>query len=63
MPKTRRKGFDSLVLLTVWVLWKERKARVLQRAAETVPTVCRRIADEIELWKISGAVGLGALWR
>jgi hypothetical protein len=29
----------------------------------TVPTVCRRIADEIELWKISAAVGLGVLWR
>ena len=63
VPKLQRKGFDSLVLLTVWMLWKERNARVFQRAAETVPSICRRIAGEIDLWKISGAVGLSDIWR
>ena len=62
VPKPQRKGFDSLVLLTVWMLWKERNSHVFQRAAETVPSVCRKITDEIELWKLSGAVGLGTLW-
>jgi hypothetical protein len=38
-------------------------ARVFQRAAEMAPTVCRRIADEIELWKISGDVGLSMIWE
>ena len=49
VPKPQRKGFDSLVLLTVWMLWKERNSRVFQRSAESVTSVCRKIADEIEL--------------
>ncbi|CAM0872787.1 unnamed protein product [Alopecurus aequalis] len=63
VPKPQRKGFDSLVLLTVWMLWKERNARVFQRAAELVPSLCRRIANEIDLWRLSGAVGLGEIWQ
>ena len=58
VPKPQRKGFDSLVLLTVWMLWKERNSRVFQRSAESVTSVCRKFADEIELWKLSGVVGL-----
>jgi hypothetical protein len=48
-PPQSKKGLDSLVLLVVWTLWKERNSK--------------RIADEVELWKISGAVGLGLVWR
>jgi hypothetical protein len=30
---------------------------------EILRTINKRIADEVELWKISGAVGLGLVWR
>jgi hypothetical protein len=60
-PPQSKKGLDSLVLLVVWTLWKERNSRIFQRSAETLGTINKRIADEVELWKISGALGLGAV--
>jgi hypothetical protein len=62
VPRPHRKGFDSIVLLVVWTLWKERNSRVFERYAETLPTICQRIADEVELWKLSGAAGLALIW-
>jgi hypothetical protein len=57
-----RKGFDSLVLLAVWTPWKERNTRVFDHKVSSVTMVCQRINDEIELWKLSGAVGLSHIW-
>ncbi|CAM0911182.1 unnamed protein product [Alopecurus aequalis] len=46
VPSRDRKGFDSLVLLIVWSLWKERNSRVFERTATTASHLCRKIADE-----------------
>jgi hypothetical protein len=62
VPHQLRKGFDSLVFLTIWTLWKERNSRVFERYGETLRTICQRIFDEIQLWKLSGANGLAMLW-
>ena len=58
-----RKGFDSLVLLTVWILWKERNARVFEHRHASVAAVCQQINEEVGLWKLSGAVGLAHVWK
>ena len=63
VPRRSRKGFDSLVLLTVWFLWKERNARIFQRAEATMAVFCDKIAEEMKLWRLSGAVGMGIIWR
>ena len=63
IPKERRKGFDSLALLIVWMLWKERNSRVFERSAVVARELYRRISDEVELWKLSGARGLSDFWR
>ncbi|CAM0911794.1 unnamed protein product [Alopecurus aequalis] len=63
VPRQSRKGFDSIVLLTVWVLWKERNSRVFDCHATTLLGIRQRIAEEVELWKQAGAVGLGLVWQ
>ena len=63
IPKERRKGFDSLALLIVWLLWRERNSRVFERSAVVARELYRRISDEVELWKLSGARGLSDFWR
>ena len=63
IPPAERKGFDSVAILTVWMLWKERNNRIFQRSAVVARELCRRIEEEVRLWKISGAKGLAHIWR
>ena len=63
LGKSRRKGFDSLVLLLTWKLWLERNSRVFEGKRSTVPALCSSIANEAHLWKLAGATGLSTLWR
>ena len=35
LPKELRRGFDSLLLLVGWLLWKERNARTFNRVASS----------------------------
>ena len=54
VPKTMRKGFDSVVLLIMWILWKERNARVFQQSSSSAGMVVQRIVDEGRSWIMAG---------
>jgi hypothetical protein len=39
VPKQQRKGFNSLVLLVAWWIWKHRNACIFQGASPHAPTL------------------------
>ncbi|WVZ91046.1 LOW QUALITY PROTEIN: hypothetical protein U9M48_037269 [Paspalum notatum var. saurae] len=47
VPKEKRKGFNSLVILVAWTIWKHRNACGL---SPNVSLVCQEVAKESELW-------------
>jgi hypothetical protein len=53
--KKDRRGFDSLVMLTSWMLWKQRNARVFNNVRQqcNVQQLVIRIKDEFALWKLA----------
>ena len=54
VPKPNRRGFDSLVVLICWQLWKERNDRTFDRRVRTIEQVIDRIFDEIAAWSLAG---------
>jgi hypothetical protein len=50
-----RKGFDAFVMLTAWMLWKQRNARVFNDARQqcNVQQLVIRIKEEFALWKLA----------
>ena len=48
-----KRGFDSLVILTAWHLWKQRNARVFNRndQVRSDTNLVQLIHEEIKLWK------------
>ena len=56
-----RKGFDSLLMLTCWVLWKERNARTFRNEAKDARELCLEILQEAALWLRAGYSTLSSL--
>ncbi|WVZ57988.1 hypothetical protein U9M48_008310, partial [Paspalum notatum var. saurae] len=49
VPKESRKGFNSLVIMVAWTLWKHRNACVFEGLSPSVPLVCREVEEESKL--------------
>jgi hypothetical protein len=60
LPQGRR-GFDSLVALTCWSLWKERNARTFRGEASSAADLVTGISQEAKLWVWSGFACLSFL--
>lgn len=60
-PKPVRKGFNSLVILVAWMLWKLRNACVFEGAAPDMNKLLQAVRDEAALWGLAGASKLRAL--
>jgi hypothetical protein len=61
LPKDERKGFNSLVVLVVWELWKHRNACVFQGSRPAVQSVVQAVMAEGHLWCLAGAAALRGL--
>ena len=61
--KERRRGLDTLVMLILWSLWKERNARLFDGHSSTILEVQERIKVDIKLWIDAGTTRLGCLRR
>jgi len=53
-----RKGFDSLVVLVAWSIWKERNQRVFQKVQLPPTELADLILDEAKLWYYAGLTHL-----
>jgi len=62
IAKELRKGFDSLVVLVGWLLWKERNQRVFQRNSMTVRDLLSLILEEAKIWTYAGHTQLFSLF-
>ena len=58
LEKSLRKGFNSLVILVSWELWKHRNACVFDGVRPQAQTVLTHVAAEGHLWCLAGASGL-----
>jgi hypothetical protein len=61
LPKTLRRGSDSLFMLIGWLLWKECNARTFDHAASSVQQLLHKIEDEAKLWVLAGNRHLAVL--
>ena len=60
MEKKARKGFDSVVLLTSWLMWKERNSRVFQRVSSSPMQLVQLILDEARACFAAGFLSFGS---
>ena len=56
--RQHRKGFDSLVVLVAWWIWKQRNACIFDGATPSITFTSDTIKDEARLWAKAGATGL-----
>lgn len=60
-PKDKRKGFNSVVVLGAWMLWKHRNAGVFEHSNPNIHSLVHMFKEEAHLWSLAGARGLRAL--
>ncbi|GJN38389.1 hypothetical protein PR202_gb27425 [Eleusine coracana subsp. coracana] len=58
VPKQKRKGINTLIILTAWNLWKHRNSCVFEGASPNIAVCLRSFKDEHHLWCLAGAPGL-----
>jgi hypothetical protein len=61
MPRQIREGFNSLVFLILWSLWKHRNVCVFDNLSPAVTGIIIDIRREVTLWCMAGAKGLSSL--
>jgi len=54
IAKSDRKCFDSVIILTCWLLWKERNRRTFEHRLHNAVDLTSFIADEVVCWTQAG---------
>jgi len=57
----QRRGLQTLVLLVIWSLWKERNNRIFRHVELTAPRFIDLLRDEVQTWIFAGAKHLEKL--
>lgn len=60
-PKEKCRGLNSLIILAAWEIWKHRNSCVFENGRPCIPDLLRRIAQECNLWCMTGASKLQEL--
>ena len=55
VPKERRQGLNSLIILTAWEIWKHKNSCVFENSEPNTLTLITRIVEECRLWRWAGA--------
>jgi hypothetical protein len=58
VKKECKKGVNSLVILTDWVIWKHCNACVFEGTALSISEVLKQFREEYKLWCLAGAKNL-----
>ncbi|RCV45702.1 hypothetical protein SETIT_9G474500v2 [Setaria italica] len=61
LAKGTKRGFNSLVMLGAWMLWKERNDIVFNGASPRIERLLLLAQEEAVLWRLAGAKGISDL--
>jgi hypothetical protein len=62
VSKEKKKGFNTLVILATWWLWKHRNTYVFDGASPSTRDILQHIQEDATLWVMVGARGLRGIW-
>jgi hypothetical protein len=58
VPAPHRKGFNSLVILVAWWIWKHRNTCVFDGASPSTTSILQHIQEDVRFWGMAGAKAL-----
>ena len=58
LPSPMKEGLRSLIVLTIWEVWRERNSRVFMKECRQVQKIMESIYDEANMWAHAGNKGL-----
>ncbi|GJN13088.1 hypothetical protein PR202_ga31422 [Eleusine coracana subsp. coracana] len=61
VPKEQRRGFNSMITLGAWLIWKHRNSCALEGTNPSMTRLIDGFMEECQLWCLAGAKGLRSL--